>query len=117
MEAGGGVLDPGGICSGVGGQSSISILELELSLSLLGSGSMPATFSLLILTNNIYLEISISVIIDFFLKISPNKLSVVEAANKAIFDQINPSVERQDTMSPVVQSSSSQNYFPLSSSS
>ena len=30
---GGGVLDPGAICSGVGGQSSTSILELEVFLA------------------------------------------------------------------------------------
>ena len=114
MEAGGGVLEPGGMCSGVGGQSSISILELELSLSLLGSGSMSATFSLLILTNIVYLELSISHIIHFFLRISSNQLPVIEAADKTIFDHINPSVKRQDFVSPVVQSSRNQNYFPLS---
>ena len=105
-------MDPGGMCSGVGGQSSISILELELSLSLLGSGSMSATFSLLILTNNIYLEISISLIIESLLRISSNQLPIVEAADKTIFDHINTSVQRQDSVSPVVHSSSNQNYFP-----
>ena len=56
--------------------------------------------------NKFYLEISISVIIDFLLRISSNQLPIIEAANKTISDHINTSVERQDSVSPVVHSSS-----------
>ena len=63
--------------------------------------------------NKLYLEISISVIIYFLLRIGSKQLSIIEAANKTIFDNINTSLERPDSVSPVVQSSSNQNYFPL----